>query len=322
MLERSLPERVAILQNGGITDTMGSKRMIIFGCGYVGRELADMAIADGYEVWIHSRNPESLRSVAQVPPERRIIADLHTHDWHKQLTGTWDVAVNLVSSAGGGLFGYELSYIEGNRSIRHWAQHNRVQRFLYTSATSVYPQTDGEWVTEDDVPPLTELSESGRILRRAEQEILDAEVFEQKTVIRLGGIYGPGRHLYLNSLREGITELPGDGCAFLNLVYLKDICTAVLRLAGLPGRRDAVLVNLVDDHPAPKQEIVDWLAAELGLPTLVFNPGLAGPRGTRRAVGGRLPNRRIANSRLKQLLQWSPAYPSYREGYADILKNA
>jgi nucleoside-diphosphate-sugar epimerase len=298
---------------------MRDKRMVIFGCGYVGRALAEKAVEAGYAVWIHSRNPEALAAVEGVPRERRIIADLHESGWHDQLKGHWDVAINLVSSAGGGIEGYRLSYLEGNRSIRDWAKVAEVDRFIYSSATSVYPQTDGEWVAEEDVPALDRLSENGQVLRQAELEILDSEAFPRRYIARLGGIYGPGRHLYLNRLREGATHLPGDGLAWLNLIYLHDIVEALLLLAEaeLPGSAD--VFNVVDNEPARKQAIVDWLAETLSMPSIPFDPKQAGPRALRRAAGQGMPNRRISNAKLREVLAWEPRFPDFRAGYRDIL---
>ena len=298
---------------------MSEKRMVIFGCGYVGRALAGKAVEAGYAVWIHSRNPDALAMVEGIPPERRIVADLHEDFWHHQLDGEWDVAVNLVSSAGGGIEGYRLSYLEGNRSIREWGRKADVGRFLYSSATSVYPQTQGEWVDEDDVPELDYLPQNGQVLRQAELEILDSEAFPRRYIARLGGIYGPGRHLYLDRLRDGATSLPGDGAAWLNLVYLHDIVDALLLLAEaeLPGCAD--VFNVVDNEPARKQAIVDWLAETLSMPRLPFDPNLAGPRALRRDAGNGLPNRRISNAKIREVLAWKPRFPDFRAGYRDIL---
>ncbi|MEX0330576.1 MAG: NAD-dependent epimerase/dehydratase family protein [Puniceicoccaceae bacterium] len=299
---------------------MSEKRMVIFGCGYVGRALAEKAVEAGYAVWIQSRNPDALGAVDAVPEERRIIADLHEPDWHAELGGEWDIAINLVSSAGGGIEGYRLSYLEGNRSIRNWASKVDVGRFVYSSATSVYPQTDGQWISEDDVPRLDRLSENGRVLRQAELEILESEAFPRRYVARLGGIYGPGRHLYLNRLREGATSLPGDGLAWLNLIYLYDIVDALMQLAEaeLPGCAD--VFNVVDNEPARKQAIVDWLAESLAIPAIPFDPNQAGPRALRRSAGKGLPNRRISNRKIREVLGWEPAFPDFQAGYRDILK--
>jgi nucleoside-diphosphate-sugar epimerase len=301
-------------------EVMSGRRLVIFGCGYVGRELARQAVEAGHEVWIQSRNPEALAAVGEVPAERRIAGNLHEKEWHAALAGSWDAAVNLVSSAGGGIEGYRLSYLEGNRSIREWARANEVGRFIYTSATSVYPQVEGEWVAEDDVPELDALSANGKVLRQAELEILQSDVFPQRVIARLAGIYGPGRHLYLNRLREGAASLPGDGAAWINLAYLKDIAEVLLRLVDTPLAAEADVFNVVDNEPARKQGIVDWLAERLQVPTIPFDPNQSGPRARRRSAGAGMPNRRVSNEKIRRVLEWMPRYPDFRAGYADILK--
>jgi len=298
---------------------MKGQRLIIFGCGYVGRALARKAIASGAEVWVMSRNPDSLASVEEVPESRRIGGLLHTEDWHPALPGDWDLAVNLVSSAGNGLEGYQLSYIEGNRSIRRWAAGRRVGRFLYSSATSVYPQADGCWVAEDDVPDLEALSDSGRLLRQSEIETLEAEVFSSALVARLGGIYGPGRHLYLNRILEGAETLPGDGSGWLNLIHLEDIVSAIVCMLEADDAPERGVFNVVDDSPTQKQAIVDWLAARLGKPAPRFDPGQGGKRAARRVTAHGLPNRRVSNRRLREVFGWEPRFPDFKAGYAQIL---
>ncbi len=296
---------------------MSNKRIVIFGCGYVGRPLAKSLAGAGHEVWLHSRNVESLGAVEEVPSERKVSGNLHESGWHGKLSGNWDIAYNLVSSAGGGLDGYRLSYIDGNQSIRDWAAGVGVERLIYSSATSVYPQTNGEWVSEEDVPALEQLSSSGQILYEAEQLVLGAPEFRSRIVARLAGIYGPGRHLYLNRMREGVTAFPGDGNAWLNLIYLKDIVTALIGLAELDCASD--VFNVVDDSPSRKQDIVDWLSAETGSAPMRFDPNAAGPRAARRKSGVGLPNRRVSNAKLKQQLGWTPDFPDYQAGYRDIL---
>lgn len=300
---------------------MSHRRVIIFGCGYVGRALAHEAVSRGWETWVHSRNPDSLASVEEVPEIRKIRADLHSDEWHASLEGSWDIAFNLVSSAGGGLDGYRLSYLEGNRSIRRWASNNSVKRFIYSSATSVYPQTDGEWVVEGDVPAdLHELSSSGAVLREAEMEILKSTVFPERVIARLSGIYGPGRHLYLNRLREGADHIPGDGSGWLNLIYLQDIVGALLLMAEANLPEAGSVFNVVDNAPSRKQDIVDWLADRTGVPTIPFDPSSSGSRASRRRVQGALPNRRVRNDKLRDILGWKPEFPDFKSGYEDILR--
>ena len=299
---------------------MSDRRLVIFGCGYVGRAMAMAAVQAGWQVWIQSRNAAALEAVKSVPVERRLRCDLHSRDWHDRLPGHWDVVLNLVSSAGGGLEGYRLSYLEGNRSIAAWAASRPVGRFIYTSATSVYPQSDGSWVSETDVPSeLEKLSPSGAILREAELEVLASSAFEERVVARLAGIYGPDRHLYLDRLREGASSLPGEGSAWLNLIHRDDIIDALLLLLDVPLPGPAEVFNVVDNEPARKQVIVDWLAERLGLPSIPFDPEGSGPRVGRRLSGGSLPDRRVSNARIRRFLNWQPAHPDFRAGYNSIL---
>jgi nucleoside-diphosphate-sugar epimerase len=260
---------------------------------------------------------DSLKAVDTVPDERKISGNLHETAWHDELSGDWDIAYNLVSAAGGGLEGYRLSYLQGNESIRDWAGRIDVDQLIYTSATSVYPQSDGEWVSEEDVPGQQQLSPSGQVLHQAEGLVLGATEFRSRIVARLAGIYGPQRHLYLNRLREGAVSLPGDGNAWLNLVYLKDIVDVLMRLGDLESEAD--VFNVVDDQPARKQEIVDWLAAETGCAPIRFDPDQTGPRASRRTTGQGLPNRRVSNRKLKEQLGWEPGFPDYKAGYREIL---
>lgn len=296
-------------------------RILITGCGYVGQALARLLSRAGHEVWILSRNPEALQAVSEIPGERKIQAHLHDPDWHGRVQGDWLAVVNLVSSAGGGVDGYRISYVEGNRSILHWAASRRVERFLYTSSTSVYSQTDGSLLDEAAVPGPEGLSPTGKWLRQAEESVLANGVIEDTTVLRLGGIYGPGRHLYLNQMQEGRTVLPGDGRAWLNLIYLKDIVGLILHLLARPPQRQSRLYNVVDNHPVRKQALTDWLAAVTGLPAPRFDPELPGNRAVARSLNGRPPNRRIDNARVRRETGWTPQFPDFRAGYREILRS-
>jgi nucleoside-diphosphate-sugar epimerase len=93
----------------------------------------------------------------------------------------------------------------------------------------------------------------------------------------------------------------------------------LLQLAAAPLEQAADIFNVVDNEPARKQAIVDWLAEQLGMPAIPFDPRQMGPRAIRRASGGGLPNRRVRNNKLREALKWEPDFPDFRAGYTDIL---
>lgn len=292
--------------------SLEGKRLVIFGAGYVGGALAAAAQARGAEVTALTRNAQAAARLEELGL-KVVRAELDSSDWHTGI-GKMDMAVNCVSSGGGGEAGYVKSYLDGTRSILQWAgRSGPVETLLYTSSTSVYPQTGG---TVDESSPTTPATGTPRILLEAEDLVLQAVAAGRSgrsIVLRLAGIYGPGRHHLLDRLREGAEAIAGTGDHLLNLIHRDDIVSAVLTaLASPPGEPQAVF-NVADDHPTPKAEVVRWLAERLGRPVPVFSGG---------AVAGRRthpPNRAVSNRRLKEQLRWAPSYPDFRRGYEQIL---
>jgi nucleoside-diphosphate-sugar epimerase len=130
-------------------------------------------------------------------------------------------------------------------------------------------------------------------------------------VLRLAGIYGPGRHALLEQVRSGAVSGLGDH--HLNLIHRDDIAAAVAACFGAPADIAGEIFNVADDGRARKAEVVAWLAEQLGVPLPRFT-GV--PAGGRRAV---TPDRVIVNAKAKSMLNWRPRYPTFREGYASLL---
>lgn len=288
--------------------------VMIFGCGYVGTALAKRLLQAGVRVGVLTRNAEKAAALRALGVSEVLEANLDDTAWHTQLKGAYRAVVNCVSSAGGGLAGYEKSYVQGQRSILQWCRSSHVERYLYTSSTSVYPQDGG--VVVDESADTSEAPATGQVLLRAEQLIADsADLFEFWYVFRLAGIYGPGRHYLLNLLREGTEVIPGSGDHHLNLIHLDDIVGALVK--GLSGHAPSGTYNLADDHAATKQQLVNWLAEQLKVRPPRFDPELSSSRLQRR--GGRMPDRIISNHKARQSFDWVPARASFREGYAHLL---
>jgi nucleoside-diphosphate-sugar epimerase len=287
---------------------------MIFGCGYVGAALASELIRQGVLVGALTRNSEKAAHLRSLGLNEVIEAELDSSDWHGQTCGCYATVVNCVSSAGGGLAGYRKSYVDGQRSILEWANSQKIENYVYTSSTSVYAQDGG--VVVDETADTSEAPATGQVL--LESEALLAEAANRVGrwyVLRLAGIYGPGRHFLLNQLREGAGEIPGRGDYALNMIHLDDIVSAIC--TALTGEAEAGIYNVADDAPATKFEVMQYLAERLKMPAPVFNPENISERLKRR--GGRMPHRYVSNAKAKAKLGWQPAYPSYREGYAGLL---
>lgn len=296
--------------NSGADAQFFGKRLVIFGCGYVGSEIARQAIEQGLRVTALTRNEGKALELRAAGVET-VVADLASDGWHGNIAGAPDFALDCVSSGGAGLDGYRRSYLDGMNSILAWArQRGPIGSLVYTSSTSVYPQGDGARV--DESAPTAGASDRGQILLEAEAALrASAGACARWFVLRLAGIYGPGRHALLEKLRAG--EVPGRGEHRLNLAHRDDICAAVWRALGAPPAIRNEIFNVADDAAAQKDEVANWLAARLGI---------APPRFTESAGAGRrpvTPDRIIANGKLRATLGWRPRYPTFREGYENIL---
>lgn len=292
-------------------NSLPPRHLVIFGCGYVGTAVATEALQRGWRVVALTRN-ETTATVLRAAGIEVVVADLATDAWHGAISSEAAVVLNCVSSGGQGLESYRRSYVEGMGSILAWTQKSGpVDTLVYTSSTSVYPQDAGATVEEG--------AATHGASERADL-LLEAEARLQKSfpvscarwfILRLAGIYGPGRHHLIDQVRSG--EVAGLGGHHLNLIHRDDIVTAIwaLFLAARECRNE--IFNVVDDEPALKADVVAWLSNRLGLPLPRFT---GQPAGGRRAV---TPDRLISNRKLKNLPGWHPSYPTFRDGYEKML---
>ena len=286
------------------------KRLTIFGCGYIGTEVARQAVARGLCVTALTRNEVKAAALRAAGIET-IVADLASQSWHAQIAGSADFVLNCVSSGGGGLGGYRRSYVEGMASILTWAQaRGAAGTLVYTGSTSVYPQGGGARV--DETASTAGAGERAALLLEAEERLrANRGACARWFVLRLAGIYGPGRAHLLEQVRAG--EVLGSGEHRLNLAHRDDIAAAVWVAFGAPSAVKNETFNVADDGAAPKAEIAAWLAARLGVPPPRFSDV---PTAGRRSV---TPDRVIANDKIKAALGWRPRWPTFREGYENIL---
>lgn len=290
-------------------DTFSGKRLVIFGCGYVGAAVARWGSTVGLEVTALTRNAATALLLREVGVET-VVADLASEAWHDAIAGAPDFALNCVSSGGGGTEAYRHSYLAGMDSIVAWAlAKGRIGTFVYTSSTSVYAQ--GEGAVVDETSSAVSANERAQVLREAEVRGSNPDASTRWFVLRLAGIYGPGRHHLLEQVQTG--EVGGRGDYHLNLIHRDDAVAAVAACFAAPATVRNEIVNLADDGAARKAEIVSWLADRLGLPAPHFT---GEPAGGRRAV---TPDRVIANGKAKALLGWHPRYATFRDGYASLL---
>lgn len=243
-------------------------RLLIFGPGYTASRVAEATRARGWEVRAIGR--------AEFDGAEAEIA----------------AATHILSSIPPGDAGDPVL-------LRYGAELARAPAWLgYLSSTGVYGDTGGAWVDESAT------TGGGRRMARADADRRWLELGAR--VLRLPGIYGPGRSP-LDRVASGTAyrvEQPGQ---VFSRIHVDDIVRAVFAAMEGPGGA----YNIADDRPAPQDEVLAEAARLLGvpLPPVVAVDSLPAP-----ARAFYTEKRRVANGKAKRLLGWQPLYPDYRAG--------
>ncbi|MFJ2446247.1 SDR family oxidoreductase [Pseudomonas sp. NPDC087626] len=281
---------------------MSAPSVLIAGCGDVGGRLAEQMMAKGWHVY------GLRRTIANLPAGVIGVAgDLFNEDCPETWpVGAVDYLVYCAAATDHDEAGYRAAYVQGLQHVLGWLDdYGQVpERLLFVSSSSVYEQQDGGWV--DETAPDKASAYSGRVMLEAEQIALGSGI--PASVVRLTGIYGPGREWLLTQVRRGY-RVAVDPPLYGNRIHADDAAGLLAFL--LDANHQGVALDDcyigVDDAPAPLAEVVMWLREYLGVTEWAEDASVR-----------RTGSKRCSNARAKAL-GWKPRYPTYREGYAAIL---
>jgi nucleoside-diphosphate-sugar epimerase len=164
-----------------------------------------------------------------------------------------------------------------------------------------------------DETSLTEpASATAQVLLEAEQLLLE-RARRCAIVLRVAGIYGPGRGYWLKEYLAGRAKIEGDGQRILNMVHRDDVTGAIICALnrGIAGQ----IYNVVDNEPVTQRACLEWLAGRLGLG---LPAGVPEDSMMTRKRGN--TSKRVSNRKLRTELDWHLAYPTFREGFETELQ--
>jgi nucleoside-diphosphate-sugar epimerase len=267
--------------------------LLIFGAGFVGQRLGAALAGQGWRVVGTKRAPGPVAS-----PFPIVAFD------YENLPNLVEQATHVLSTVKPDPDGQDPV-------LRRFGSALRAARpaVVYLSSTGVYGDTGGAWV--DEAAALQPGRRTARIQAEAAWQALGLEV----TVLRLPGIYGPGRSA-LERVRAGTAnrvDLPGH---VISRVHVDDVAGAIERAFAQP---ESAVYNVADDEPAPGRAVIEYACDLLALDY----PPLRAPNDpalTDMARGFYEQCRRVSNSKIKRVLGWQPRYPSYREGLRACLQ--
>lgn len=274
-----------------------SERILLAGCGDLGERVAQRLRAHGDEVWALRRQPP-VRGGHGIHWLR---GDLTDPASLRELPAGITRLVYLPAPATRDKAAYRAIFVDGLRYLLDALDRRKLGRVLFVSSSAVYGEHDGDWV--DEATPTDPPGFNGAVLLEAEQWLAQQSL--PSTVLRLAGLYGPGRLQLIERLRAGQLRVPRETPHWANRIHVDDAAAAVAHLLQLKSPQPLYLG--VDDTPMPLDELYDFLAALIDAPLPAEG---AAPTG----VG----SKRLRNARLRAS-GWAPQWPDAREGYAALL---
>lgn len=277
---------------------------LIVGCGYLGTRVGRALAERGETVIGTTRSPQRAMELERLGI-RPLIADLLAPG-----PAAWPVCDRFLFCVAPGR-GPGASprgvYVDGLRSLLIHLPGR--PRGVLVSTTGVYHQDDGSRV--DETSPAEPTSESGRANLEAEA-ILLASPGRGHAVLRLAGLYGPGRILRREAIERG-APIVGDPDHILNLIHLDDAARFAIALLDRDDPPHALYLAS-DDRPAPRRSFYEAVARRLNAPPPRFEPGATSRRD--------LSNKRIDSRRIKRELALACLYPDFEAGLDASLDRA
>lgn len=195
----------------------------------------------------------------------------------------------------------------------------RLSSIVYLSSVGVYGNHDGAGVDEtSECRPVKDHNALRLVAERAWQE-LGERARVPVAILRLAGIYGPGRSA-LDNVRRGTARRIAKPGQVFNRIHVADVAQAID--AAFARHADGIF-NVTDDEPTPAGDPIVFAAKLLGLeppPEISFDE--ARKTMSEFAASFYTDVKRVRNGRLKSALGVTLKYPTYREGLAALYRES
>ncbi|PZP54068.1 MAG: NAD(P)-dependent oxidoreductase [Agrobacterium fabrum] len=283
--------------------------VMIFGAGYSGKAIANALKDEAAIISGTTRSREKLPSLAAAGMTPLLFDGVHLDD---DLVAAMGNVTHLVQSIAPGKDGDPLLALLGDDLKKLLPNLKWV---AYLSTVGVYGDHGGAWV--DETTPCSPVS--ARSVERVAAETTWAEAARKAdaplSILRLSGIYGPGRNAFMNFEKGTARRLVKKDQVF-NRIRVEDIGAA---LAFLARKNERGIFNVTDDEPCPSQDVVSFAATLMGVeppPEQAFETADLTPMA--RSFYGE--NKRVSNARIRDL-GFDFRFPEYRLSLKQLWEN-
>jgi nucleoside-diphosphate-sugar epimerase len=283
--------------------------LFIFGIGFSGIEIAKAALAQGAAVAGTTRSEAKAARLTELGIEPFLFDGSRPGGaLLERLKSVSHLLVSIGPDAAGdpvvNAMGNDLA---SNTPALEWIG--------YLSTVGVYGDHDGAWVDETtQCKPVSDRSIE-RLKAEATWRELANDMSKPLSILRLSGIYGPGRNTFVN-LEDGSARRIIKPGQYFNRIHVADIAGAAMLLAR--SKADG-LFNVTDDEPAPPQDVVACAAKLMGVeppPEIAYEDAAMSPMA--RSFYGEV--KRVSNAKIRKM-GYEFLYPNYRAALNDMWHN-
>jgi len=300
--------------------------LVCGGSGVLGRYLVPRLVGQGHAVTVVSRSERADRLVQELGA-RPVRGDILAPATLVTAAAGHEVVIHAATSLPRTFPGRPADFAlndrvrhEGTRNLLAAAAASGVRRFVLQSIIWVHGDQRGAWIDEDATLAPGVLARSAVDAEAMTREAAVHHGFAAD-IVRAGGFYAAESYHtreILARLRRRLAPIIGDGGNFQCFIHAADAAAAFAAAAEASGPGDTYFA--VDDEPVPLGQYLTWLAQAVGAPAPLRVPELL----ARLTLGAEMADAygaslRCRNDRLKQQLGWTPRYPTFRDGYADVL---
>lgn len=282
--------------------------LMIFGCGYSGRAIASAWSTVFGAVHGTTRSPDKAEGLKA----QGINAHIYNGtDFSDALCAALKETTHLVQSIAPGPEGDPLLKLTADELLTLMP---KLEWVGYLSTVGVYGDHDGAWVDEETICKPVSRRSVERVTAEEGWLALGNTLQRPVAILRLAGIYGPGRNTFVN-LQSGTAKRIIKKDQVFNRIRVEDIGQATLFLG---QAKQAGIFNITDNEPCPPQDVVVLAAAIMGAdlpPEIPFETADMTPMA--RSFYGE--NKRVSNRKIREL-GFHFAYPDYTMSLADLWK--
>jgi nucleoside-diphosphate-sugar epimerase len=284
-----------------------NKCLCIFGFGYTASYLTEILRNDSVSIIGVSRNPDKSshiknNSFRSVHFSAKALSECNITPTH--------ILISTPPSEDGDPTLKEFeSYI---KSI-----HPTPQSIAYLSTTGVYGDHKGEWVDESSVCHQPGIKGENRLAAEKSWQVFSEKNHIPLFIFRIAGIYGPYRNALHKLINRGSVSIVKNG-QFFSRIHVEDLARTIK--SGLFQPEKAGIYNVSDNEPTSNTSVDDFAANLLGIPAPTCQ-SIEEANLSAIALEFYKSNKKVSNTKMKNILGIELKYPSYREGLTSLFNN-